>query len=157
MAYGVAIQPDSKIVVAGHAGNGFSTGRNDFAVADSPRTANWIRPSTVTDWSPPISPEIVGPDSHDEFGKDVALLADGRIVVVGTAQLDIGGDMAVARYDGNGWLTRVSVAPGRSTTDFHGGFDSGQDVAVQSDGKIVATGTAVNGFALESAMIRVTE
>ena len=157
MAYGVAIQPDTKIVVAGHAANGFSTGRNDFAVArfeaDGELDTAFDGDGLVTtDFA-----DVVGPDSHDEFGKDLALLADGRIVVVGTAQLDIGADLAVARYDGNGLLDSIFGSGGTFTTDFHGGFDSGQDVAVQSDGKIVATGTAVNGVALESAMIRMTE
>lgn len=157
MAYGVAIQQDSKIVVAGHAGNEFSTGRNDFAVARF-GTDGELDPAfdgdglVTTDFA-----DIVGPDSHDEFGKDVAVLTDGRIVVVGTAQSDIGADMAVARCDGNGVLDPSFGSGGTLTTDFHGGFDSGQDVALQSDGKIVATGTAVNGFALESAMIRMTE
>ena len=75
----------------------------------------------------------------------------------GRPSLDIGADLAVARYDGNGALDSTFGGGGTFTTDFHGGFDSGQDVAVQSDGKIVATGTAVNGVALESAMIRMTE
>jgi uncharacterized delta-60 repeat protein len=156
MAYGVAIQPDTKIVVAGHAGNGFSTGRNDFALArfdaDGELDGAFDCDGLVTtDFA-----DAVGPDSHDEFGKDLALLADGGIVVVGTAQLDIGGDMALARYDANGLLDPAFGSGGTFTTDFHGGFDTGQDVAVQADGKIVAVGTAVNVVAVESAMIRIT-
>ena len=75
-----------------------------------------------------------------DFGREdgataVAIQADGRIVVGGRS----GDDFALARYDAAGVLDTSFSGDGRLTTDF-GGFDSGKDVAIGADGKIVARG-----------------
>jgi uncharacterized delta-60 repeat protein len=105
--------------------------------------------------SPPTSRGAPGSAAHDEFAKDVALQSDGRIVAVGVAQLDVGADLAVARYLPDGTPDGSFGPGGRITVDFHGKFDAGNDVAVQpADGRIVVGGSAVNGFAVEAALVR---
>ena len=70
----------------------------------------------------------------------VALQGDGKIVAVGRTF----GDFALARYNPNGTLDTSFSGDGMQTTDFGGigGFDQGNGVAIQGDGKIVAVGVA---------------
>ena len=81
-----------------------------------------------------------------ELARDLAIQADGRIVVVGTIELDRDADVAMARYLDDGTLDGTFGAGGLFTVDFFGSFDAANDVAIQADGKIVAAGSAVNGF-----------
>ena len=90
-----------------------------------------------------------------DFGKDVAVQADGRIVVVGVSELAVGADLALARYLDSGSLDPSFGSDGLLNIDFAGGFDSGHDVAIQTDGKIVAVGEAVNGTTVQFALVRV--
>jgi len=137
--HAVAIQPDGKIVVAGFSN---ASGDNDFALARyNPGGSLDTGPSefatdgtTTTDFS-----DLTFAGSND-FGNDVALQPDGKIVVAGTA----GGDFALARYNANGTLDTSFLGDGRQTAVF---FDQPQSsfangVAVQPDGKIVVAGTA---------------
>jgi uncharacterized delta-60 repeat protein len=70
--------------------------------------------------------------------------SDGKIVAVGTA----GNDFALARYNPNGTLDTSFSGDGKQRTDF--GFAGANGVALQSDGKIVAVGSAggISDFAL---------
>ena len=95
---------------------------------------------------------------HDEFAHDIVIQADGAIVTVGTAQLDVGADLAMTRHLPDGTLDASFGAAGRITVDFHGGFDTGFDVAVQpTDGRLVAVGSALNVFSVENAVIRLQD
>jgi uncharacterized delta-60 repeat protein len=82
-------------------------------------------------------------------GNDVAIQPDGKIVVVGRSDLGGGGaafDFTVIRYNPDGSLDTSFDTDGKVTTDF-GNIDEALGVAIQSDGKIVATGisTPVGG------------
>ena len=79
-AYGVAVQGDGKIVVAGQASDVDGTG-NDFAVARYD-TAGALDTSFGTNGTGLVTTDVVG---VVDFGHDVALDADGNIVVVGRA------------------------------------------------------------------------
>jgi len=84
-------------------------------------------------------------DTHD-VGLSVVLQPDGKIVVAGgTRHFGVRAsnpyDFALARYNANGSLDTSFGAGGHTSTDF-GGFDNvATGVALQPDGKIVATGT----------------
>ena len=85
---------------------------------------------------------LVGP--QDNFGEDVAIQGDGKIVVVGRADpgIDTGQDnFALVRYNPNGSLD-TDFDGGKVTTDIANGFDSGKAIAVQPDGKLVVAGYA---------------
>ena len=62
---------------------------------------------------------------------------EGKIIAGGS-----GGnkDFAVARYDTNGSLDTSFSADGKQTVSFGTGWDYGQDVVVQTDGKIILAG-----------------
>lgn len=93
----------------------------------------------------------------DAFGSGVALQTDGKIVVAGTAFYTVCEDIwcsapsefALARYNADGTPDTSFSADGRETTDFGGQDFGAYDVALQSDGKIVAVGhTGGADFAL---------
>jgi uncharacterized delta-60 repeat protein len=73
----------------------------------------------------------------------VAIQADGKIVAVGTAN-SRGTDarFALARYEVNGTLDPTFGGDGKVTTNITPGDDRADELAIQSDGKIVVAGTA---------------
>ena len=70
----------------------------------------------------------------------MAIQADGKIVAVGWA-VDFR-DFALARFNPNGSLDTSFSGDGLQTTDFAGGTDVANAVALQGDGRIVAVGLA---------------
>ncbi|MGW9025834.1 calcium-binding protein [Streptomyces sp. NPDC055722] len=136
-AQGVAVQPDHKIVVVGR------TERFDephvgccwFTVARY--TANGVLDPTFGG-SGFVIPGLAG---GAEDGWAVAVQPDGKIVAAGTA----GGSFAVVRYTADGHLdTTFGGGDGKVLTPLPGGPGglTGQDMALQSDGKIVVAGYA---------------
>jgi uncharacterized delta-60 repeat protein len=130
-ATGVAIQGDGKIVAVGTGGTsgGFALARYDpdgsldtsFS-GDGKQTTNFASGDKVT---------------------GVAIQGDGRIVVVGSA-VDDDRDFALARYDADGSLDTSFSGDGKQVTDFAGGPDVANGVALQGNGKIVVVGSAQN-------------
>ena len=83
----------------------------------------------------------------------IAIQADGKIVTAGFGHNGSNFDFAIARYNPNGTLDTTFSNDGKVTTDFGtNSSDLALDVAIQTDGKIVAVGgsssVAVSGFAL---------
>ena len=82
----------------------------------------------------------------DETAYAIAIQTDGKIVVVGDHR-ESGQrhrDFAVVRYKANGALDITFSADGKVTTNI-GASDTARDVALQSDGKIVASGEICYG------------
>lgn len=73
--------------------------------------------------------------------EDVAIQADGRIVVAGHAS-GRGGRFALARYNLGGALDDSFGGDGRATTNFTAGEDLAFGVAIQVNGRVVAAGHA---------------
>ena len=82
-----------------------------------------------------------GPDR----GNDVAVQADGKLIVVGNASVNrnrmIELDFAITRYNRDGSLDTTFGAGGKVTTDFPSTLDQANAVAIQSDGKIIIAGS----------------
>jgi uncharacterized delta-60 repeat protein len=134
-AYGVAIQPDGKIVAAGDAGLG--GGNSRFAVArynsDGTLDATFGGDGKVTTQF----------TRHDDPVAGLAIQADGRIVVSGGAAFDgLNADFALARYNTDGTLNTSFGGDGRVRTDFRGRDDYANAVLIQFDGKLLAAGLA---------------
>ncbi|MFD8043601.1 calcium-binding protein [Streptomyces chartreusis] len=131
-ANGVAVQADGKIVVVGR--------------TSDPETLN--PEFTVVRYNPDGTLDTgfgTGGAVVTEFGTggpseafSVKVQADGGIVAVGSS----GAAFALARYNSDGSLDTGFDADGRVTTTFAGGGATAFDVALQSDGKIVAAGRA---------------
>ncbi len=141
----VAIQDDRDIVAVGVTG---ANDIGDFAIAR-------YQPTGPPD--PEFSVDGDGQQTTDfSDGADQAHAvaiqpADQKIVVAGLAGPPGESDFALARYTTAGSLDPSFSAPdGKLTTDF-GGVSFADDVAVQSDGKILVAGTdnaATGDFAL---------
>jgi uncharacterized delta-60 repeat protein len=82
----------------------------------------------------------------------VALQTDGKVVAVGSQ----GGDFLVARFNPDGSLDTAFNGGGTKKIDFGGATDTGNDVAIQPDGKIVVVGStdAVAANGLDFAVAR---
>jgi uncharacterized delta-60 repeat protein len=134
----VAIQADGRIVVAGGSGNNFALARYEAQGALDTSFSGDGR--QTTDFS------------GFDFGKAVAIGADGKIVVAGASDTSEGGlptaDFALARYLDDGALDTTFSRDGRQTTDFGATYDTAEGVAVQADGGIVVAGhgSAVDTF-----------
>ncbi|MFO1485837.1 MAG: Ig-like domain-containing protein [Verrucomicrobiaceae bacterium] len=137
VATSMVVQPDGKIVVAGHTLNG---GNYDFALArfNSDGTLDTTFNGTgrvLTDFN-----------NSTDYGRGVALQSDGKIVVVGVS----GSAVAVARYNSDG-TPDTSFGPagtGRLVTTGINAGSEGNAVVVQPDGKIVVAGVATGQFGI---------
>ncbi len=80
-------------------------------------------------------------------GNAVAVQQDGKIIIVGTVNNGANTDFAVARYKLNGHLDKTFGVNGISLTDF-GSNETGNAVALQTDGKVIAAGSSANQCAV---------
>lgn len=154
MARAVALQPDGKILVAGHVG---LTDR-DFALVRYLPDGNLdttfgsgMTGMTTTDFS----------GGFDEAFA-LAIQEDGRIVLAGRtasagAQL---GDFGLARYNSTGLLDETFGNQGKVATDFSQGNrftdDCAYAVLLLPDGRIVVAGTSGDNFSRDAALARYT-
>jgi len=130
-AQAVGIQADGKIVVAGSASA-------ETDVYERVGLARYMPDGTL---DPTFG---TGGLVMSEFAsvRDLAIQADGKIVVVGrSGPEDISSDFYVSRYNADGTLDAGFGINGIVTTDFSGAFDGASGVALQADGKIVVVGT----------------
>ncbi len=85
----------------------------------------------------------------------MALQADGKIVLAGSCATDqASSDFALVRYNQNGSLDTSFDGDGRVLTEFSGGIDGANALALQTDGKIVAAGHSSNGLNYDFALVR---
>ncbi|HEY7986383.1 MAG TPA: cadherin-like domain-containing protein, partial [Methylophilaceae bacterium] len=141
-ANAVVVQPDGKILVAGTAGGTASTAAS-FAVArynsdgslDSTFDGNGKATTNFT--------SVLG-----SAASSVALQADGKVVVAGSAQnVGTGEDFAVARFNADGSLDSTFGTNGKVTTNLGPGpsnDDFATSEAIQANGKIVVGGYSTN-------------
>jgi len=154
----IALQSDGKILVAGYTSTTDATGE-DFAVAriDSDGTLD-------TTFGNGTGKTTVGFDLDGGTGSDeataIAVQADGRIVVAGTAaKADGGFDFAVVRMLTDGTRDSSFNLTGKVNFGFNisGGLaelDEASSVAVDSDGRLIVGGTAIYEAVSEFAAAR---
>lgn len=138
----VVVQPDGKILVAGGAFPLFVFAGNFELVRYNPDgslDAGFGNGGIVTTNF-----------GHGSYAFSLALQPDGKIVAAGTSFVDFSSDdssntdFALARYNPDGTLDATFGIGGRVTTDFDGFNDDAFSVLIQTDGKIVAVGSAKN-------------
>ncbi len=127
-AYGVALQPDGKILVAGYTGTGAPQSGEDLYDLFSPggNTAETsfalarLNPDGSLDTSFGSGGKVVTPFPAQQDGKvaalatDVAVQPDGRILLAGYAfEENVGSSVALARYLSNGALDTSFGEEGR--------------------------------------------
>ena len=138
----VVIQPDGKIVVAGGAFPLFTFLGNFELVRYNPNGSldrSFGNGGIVTTTFP-----------EGSYANAVALQPDGKIVAAGTVFVDFipgepsNTDFALARYNSDGTPDATFGNGGQVSTDFVSMEDDAFSVLIQSDGKIVAVGSANN-------------
>ena len=135
----VAVQGDGKIVVAGSSRNGINT---DFALvrynADGTLDVSFNGTGKVITEFPLAFPR------RGAAANDIAIQGDGKIVVVGYAQVGDssrgGAIFAVVRYNSNGTLDTSFNGSGKVTTPMGSISCIARAIAIQGDGKIVVGG-----------------
>jgi uncharacterized delta-60 repeat protein len=151
-ARAVVVQPDGKIVAAGNAGVD-GTGASDFAVVryntDGSHDASFDGDGiVVTDFGPDVV------DDQDTV-HSVALQADGKIVVFGTAKVTGATfGFALVRYNADGSLDTTFDGDGKLSFAPSNVFISGAGMVIQPDGKIVAAGSRNAGDTTSSLVAR---
>lgn len=93
---------------------------------------------------------------YDGIGS-LAIQSDGKIVVVGNTFLNGYSDFTVVRYNSDGSLDLSFGSEGKVFTDIGTLTDLAQDVAIQSDGKIVVVGCAYVDGVDQIATVRYNE
>jgi uncharacterized delta-60 repeat protein len=143
-AAGTLVQPDGKTVVAGYA---YVSTNESFCVLrlmtngvlDSSFGSNGI--ATTTFGTTNAEPSAI------------VLQPDGKLVVTGSL-LGPNTDFAAARYNLNGSLDTSFGINGKVATAVGAGNDQNTAAALQSDGKIVLSGTSIFGPGTEISLIR---
>ena len=118
----LAIQADGKIVLAGTTNNNLALARyNSNGTLDTTLGGSGI---------------VTSDFGQSEAGNDVAIQRDGKILVVGKSV----SNFLLVRYNSNGTLDTTFGDAGKVISNFGGGSASGIGIAVQPDGRILATG-----------------
>lgn len=134
--FGIAIQGDQKIVVAGEAGGQFALARyNGDGTLDTSFSSDGI---VLTDAG-----------AGDDRILSMALQTDGKIVVAGSS----GGALALARYQTNGLLD-PAFGGGIVRFDVTGGVDMARALRIQ--GENVVVGVANDGTDNDFMLLRYT-
>lgn len=136
-AYGMALQSDGKMVVAGYANNG--GGSNDFALV------RFNADGTVDTAFGTDGVAIATVGSNGSQAKAVALQSNGKIVAAGSVYDGSNYDLALVRFNANGTLDTAFGSGGKVTTAVGAEDDNIAAMIIQSDGKIVAAGGTYNG------------
>ena len=124
------LQPDGKVVLAGH--TTFPSGTRDWALAR-------FDAAGVLDTSFDGDGMVTTNFSGEDNAQGGVLQPDGKIVIVGFSSPS-GRRWSLARYNANGSLDSTFGTGGKVTTTVGGSDQIARAVALQSDGKIVAAG-----------------
>jgi uncharacterized delta-60 repeat protein len=141
---GVVIQSDGKIVVSG------SSNDSTWDVVAARYASNGSL-DTSFDGDGKVLVSIGG--SHD-FSEALALQSDGKIVMVGSSNNGSDNDFGLVRLNTDGSLDGSFDGDGKVTTPIGSGHDTGSDVAIQGDGRIVMAGPSSNGSDNDFAIAR---
>jgi len=131
--FGLALQPDGKIVAAGRSRG--SGGIDNFAAAR-------LNPNGSLDTSFGTGGRVRTDFFGDEdFGYAVVLQPDGKIVLAGQARTPPNNfNFGLLRYNSNGTLDTTFGTGGKAVVDFDGTSEAAYAVKLQQNGKIVVAG-----------------
>jgi len=141
----IALHPDGKIVAAGEGGFG------DFALVR-------FNPDGSLDVSFGAAGKVLTDWGGEDAINSLALQPDGKIVAAGLS-IFFGPPVTfvfeLARYNPDGTLDGTFGSGGKVATNFGGTNEAARDVALQPDGKIVATGrSGTTGASQDFALAR---
>jgi uncharacterized delta-60 repeat protein len=133
IAHAVGVQSDGKIVAGGLAGSSAKFSLSRYEADGDLDTSFGGDGKVLTDFG-----------SGVEWVNSLAIQSDGKVVAVGGSYPASGVDVrfGLARYNPDGTLDNSFSEDGKVITNFTRGYDFAEDVAVQSDGRIVVVGGA---------------
>ena len=136
-ANALAIQSDGKILVGGSFKNGVGNNYHQFLLLRL--DINGSLDTTFAD-----SGKAILPFAKDAIIKDIVLLSNGQIIVIGGGTDSTFSDFALARYNTDGSLDTYFGTDGKILTDIGSHNDWAYQAQVQSDGKIILAGYSNN-------------
>jgi uncharacterized delta-60 repeat protein len=142
----VALQSDGKIVAAGYSWNG---SQYVFAVARLTSTG-------ALDTSFSSDGKVTTAIGGFDFGHEVAIQADGKIVVGGYSDDGSKYVFAVVRYTTTGGLDSSFSSDGKATLAFGTATATARGMSLQSDGKIVLAGSVEDASSVKFGVARFT-
>ncbi len=137
----IALQADGKIIVAGSTENYVDNTYEDLALAR-------FNGNGALDTTFGGTGIVITDFGAKEYGADIHLQADGKIMMVGTSSTTSASNLLLARYNQNGALDNTFGNNGKIISDL---ANSGAGIEIQPDGKVLAAGSADNG---DAAMLR---
>ncbi|MGE3971100.1 MAG: beta strand repeat-containing protein, partial [Porticoccaceae bacterium] len=146
VAFALAVQADGKIVLAGYAHNGSNA---DFALVRY--NADGTLDTGFGGGDGMVTTPVL---ASSDVAQALAVQADGKILVAGSAYNGGNHDFALVRYDTDGTLDTGFGAGGKVTTPVGALGNAAQALAVQADGKILVAGSAYNGSNHDFALVR---
>jgi uncharacterized delta-60 repeat protein len=145
--HGLAVRPQGTITAVGVV----SGGQGNFGLAR-------YNPDGTLDNSFDGDGKVVTDFGGGEDPSSVAITPTGQIVVVGLVSFPGTADFGVARYNSDGSLDTSFDGDGKVTTDFgtdgDGSLEEARDVAIESNGRIVAVGATHVSFQDDFAVAR---
>ena len=147
LSFGVALQPDGKIVVVGASYNG----KNYEAMllrfnSDGSVDSSFGKGGNVT---------YTGPSNANVWGRAIAIQPDGKIVMVGVGYTAKKCDVLTMRYNPDGSLDKAFGEGGIALSACPpGGQDFGRSIAIQPDGKIIVAGNTRSGGNINALLLR---
>ena len=145
--YGIVVQADGKFLITGFDFNGAN---DDVALIRY--NANGTLDTSFGGGDGIVTTDVGG---GSEVSYNVAVRADGKILVAGYRTAGSNLDFLVMQYNVDGTLdTSFGGGDGIVTTAVGSGNDTGRSMTVQADGKILVTGYSSNGSNDDIALIR---
>ena len=129
----IAIQSNGKILLIGAIKN---AGFNEMAVVR-------LNSGGSLDTTFNHTGIVTQPYGYHSYGKSVLILETGQIIAAGSTIIDTDYDLMLVRYNSDGSLDTAFNLSGVVITDLIGD-DYCQDITLQSDGKLVLTGSTNN-------------
>lgn len=130
-AYGIALQPDGKIVLAGYTYTNFTYSDNLIIRLDSAGI-----PDNTFNGNGYV---VHNGNSNDHAATNVLIQPDGKIVITGH-RYNTNKDLMLARFNATGTIDTTFGNAGNVYTDIAQDLDQSTASVIQSDGKILLTG-----------------
>lgn len=152
-ANAVAITSNGKIIIGGYTGGSSALTNNAMVTRlNSNGTLD-------TSFNSPNGSIVVDLSGRDDRINSIAIQPDGKIVAGGFASFIGAVDLpdprfAILRFNAGGTLDTTFDTDGKVFTNFTTGSDMAEAIALQTNGKIVAVGSAGNGSSSNFAVAR---
>jgi uncharacterized delta-60 repeat protein len=144
-AYDLALQADGKIVAAGITAGGLDL---DIALLR-------LNTNGTLDTSFSFDGKVITSIADDDWAQGVAVSANGKITVAGSAQDTFNGtSTALIRYNADGTLDNSFGVNGVVETDFSDGVDEFHELTLSDNGEIIAVGASWNGSSTDMLVAR---